>query len=52
MADVDDLVREDIDDLGQALRRFRRGKVAALEMGVSMEMVARLRDTDQPIDGF
>ena len=42
MADFDDLVWKDVDDLRQAVSGFRGGKVAALEMRVTMKMVARL----------
>ena len=52
MADFDDLVGKNIDDLGQAMRGFGRGQVAALEMSVPVEMIARLCHTEEPVDRF
>jgi hypothetical protein len=52
MADFDDLIRKNIDDLRQAVRCFRGGQIAALEMGMSVEMITRLRHMDQPVYGF
>jgi len=52
MDDFDDLVREDVDNLRQLMRRLRWGQIAALEMGMPVEVVARFRHTDEPVNGF
>ena len=52
MADFDDLIGKDIDDLRQTVSCFGGGKIAALEMGMPVEMVTRLCHAQEPINGF
>ncbi len=52
MADFDNLIRKNVDDLGQIVDAFGRRKVAALEVSMAVKMVARLCNLEQPVDGL
>jgi hypothetical protein len=52
VADFDDLIRKYVDNLRQVVDTFRRGKVPAMEVGMTVEMITRLRHPEEPVDGF
>ena len=52
MADFDNLIWKDVDDLGQTMGSFRGGQILALEMCVTVKMIARFCHTQQPVDGL
>lgn len=52
MSDINDFIGKDIHDLCLTTDGFRRGKVAALKVGVSVKMIARFCNADEPVDGF
>ena len=52
MTHFDCFIRIDVDDLCKPAGGFGRGKISPLEMCVSVKMIARLCDANQPVDGF
>ena len=52
MIDFDDLIGVDVDDLRQAVCRFGRGQITALEMSMPVKMVTRLCDAQEPVKRF
>jgi len=48
----DNLIGIDVDDLRQVVNCFGGGKVAAVKMGMTVKIVARLGNLNQPINGF
>ncbi len=52
MADINDLVGKHIHNLRFAFRRFRGRQVLAVEVSMSMEVIARLRHAKKPVDRF
>src|SRR5688572_30954043 len=52
VADFEDFIRVNIHDLCQPVVCLGGRDVAALEVGMSVEVIARLCHADQPVDGF
>ena len=52
MCDFEHFIGKDIYDLCLSAGGFRRGKVAALEVGMSVKMIARFGNADEPVNGF
>ena len=52
MCDLDYFVGKNVRNFCLTTDRFRRGKVAALKVGVSVKMIAWFGNADKPIDGF
>ena len=52
MCDLDHFVGKNVHDLCLTVGGFRRRKVAALEMGMPVKMIAWFGNADEPVDGF
>ena len=52
MRDFDGFVGKNVNDFGLTADSFRRRKVAALKVGVTVKMIAGLGCAQEPVDGF
>ena len=52
MRDLNNLVGEDVHDLRLTAHSLGRGKITALKVGVSVKVIARPGNAQQPVDGF